>query len=94
MRSRGDAAFFENQEKAEGKTEEKQEVPTDNVEKETEAEEFDETTKEEEVKETKDKNSGHGMWCRVSLDWLLLGKITLLSALVAAGFVIAKQMRK
>lgn len=65
---------------------------------ESSAENLDESagkTKEEgETKETTEKNGGHGVFCSVYLDWSLIGKVTLLTALAAAGFIIVKQLRK
>ena len=61
-------------------------------EKKEEKEEVEE--EKEETKETNEKNGGHGVFCSVDLDWSLIGKITVLTAMAAAGFIIVKQMRK
>ena len=49
---------------------------------------------ERQAKETNEKNGGHGVFCSADLDWSLIGKITVLTAMAAAGFIIVKQMRK
>ena len=73
--------------------EEKKEEEKEEEEKEEEKEEVEEEV-EEETKETSEKNGGHGVFCSVDLDWSLIGKITVLTAMAAAGFIIVKQMRK
>ena len=80
----------------EEKKEEKEEVEEEVEEKKEEKKEEKEEEKEEkeETKETNEKNGGHGVFCSVDLDWSLIGKITVLTAMAAAGFIIVKQMRK
>ena len=62
--------------------------------KEEVEEEKEEKEEKEETKETNEKNGGHGVFCSIDLDWSLIGKITVLTAMAAAGFIIVKQMRK
>ena len=79
----------ENTDETAVKTEKEEKEEEKEVEKEEKEEE-----KEEETKETNEKNGGHGVFCSVDLDWSLIGKITVLTAIAAAGFILVKQMRK
>ena len=88
----------ENTDETAVKTEEEKKEEKEEEEKEEEEEKKEEEEKEEEekeeTKETNEKNGGHGVFCSVDLDWSLIGKITVLTAMAAAGFIIVKQMRK